>query len=176
MKQTGRLAMGGVLTALALCLLLITVTPWATVALAAMAGLCGIPLVMEIGKKAGLMHYVAVALLALWLIPTLQGKVMYVAFFGHYTVVKAWIESHLRSPLAEWVVKVAVFLVALGAAGGTLYALLQPALPEWVSLWMAPVAVVAACAVFVTYDRALTGLIGMYLIKVRPRLRHLFHV
>ena len=175
-KKTGRMALGGAFTALALCFLLMTLSPLATVALAAAAGLCGLPLVMELGKKAGFIHYVAVSLIALWLIPALQGKVMYTAFFGYYTVVKALVESKVRSRVLEWVIKLAVFLLALGISGGTLYYLLQPALPEWVALWMVPVAVIAACLVFVVYDRALTGLVGMYIQKVRPKLRHLFHV
>ncbi len=175
-KQTGRLAFGGVMTALALVFLLLTATPVATVALAALAGVCGIPVVVELGKKAGLIHYAAVALIALWLIPTLQGKVMYIAFFGYYTVLKAWVESHIRSRITEWAVKLTVFLLALGGAGGVLYYLLQPVFPEWVTFWMAPIAVVALCAVFVVYDRALTGLIGLYLERVHPRLHRLFKV
>lgn len=174
MKQTGRLALGGVLTALALCFLLLTLSPLATVALAALAGVCGVPVVAELGKKAGLLHYAAVALLALLLIPAVQGKVMYIAFFGYYTVLKAWVESHIRSRAAEWTVKLLVFLLALGGAGWVLYALLRPVFPAWFSLWMLPVAAVALCGVFVVYDRALTGLVGMYLERVRPRLRRLF--
>ena len=45
MKKTGKLALAAVFTALALVFLLLTLAPVATVGTAALAALCGIPLV-----------------------------------------------------------------------------------------------------------------------------------
>ena len=91
-KRTGRLALAGIFTALAVVFLLLTISPLATVGLAALAGVCGIPIVVEWGRRAGLIHFGAVALLALFLVPAIEGKGMYIAFFGWYTVFKAWVE------------------------------------------------------------------------------------
>ena len=173
-KQTGRMALAGVLTALALVFLLLTVSPLATAGLAAVAALCGIPVVVELGRKAGLLHFAAVAVLAALIVPTIEGKGMYIAFFGWYTVFKAFIESKNLSRPVEWVVKIAVFLTATIAYGSLWLFILQMPLPEWFSLWMAPTVIAALCAVFAVYDVGLTGVIGMYCSRIRPKLRGLF--
>lgn len=176
MKKTGKLALGGVLTALAVAFLALTVTPVATVGLAALAGLCGIPVVMEWGRKAGCVHYTAVTALAMLIIPSLEGKLMYFCFFGHYTVVKAWLEHFPLPRFAEYLLKTAVFLLSLGGYGGSWYLLASPALPEWFAWWVLPLGAVLLTAVFWVYDRCLTGLAAAYVCRVRPAVRRLFHL
>ena len=173
-KQSGRLALTGVTAALSLVFLPLTASPLATAALAAAAGVCGIPVVMEAGKRAGLIQFVATALLALWLVPTPQGKGMYIAFFGYYTVLKAWLVEKALPPIAEWGIKCAVFLAALAGGGWVLYRLLAPPIPDWFSGWMLPAGAALLCGVLAVYDRCLTGLVGLYATRLRPRLRGLF--
>ena len=167
-KQTGRLALAGILTALAVVCLLLTVTPIATVGLAAVAAVCGIPVVVELGRRAGLLHYAAVAALAWFLVPTVEGKGMYIAFFGWYTVFKAWIEDKRLPRLAEWTVKVAVFAAALCAYGAVWVFLLKTPLPAW--SWATPLIAVGLCGVFAVYDFGLTQLIGVYFSRIRPKI------
>lgn len=173
-KNTGRLALSAVLTALAVVVLLLTATPIATIGLAALAGVCGIPVVVEWGRKAGLVHYAAVAVLALLLIPSLQGKGMYIAFFGWYTVFKAWIESKTLPRVGEWAAKIGVFLAATAAYGGVWVFLLKMPLPEGFVLWMLPVAAVVGCAVFVVYDIGFSRLVAVYCGKMGAKIRHVF--
>ena len=171
-KNTGRLALSAVLTALAVVVLLLTATPIATIGLAALAGVCGIPVVVEWGRKAGLLHFAAVAVLALLLVPTLQGKGMYIAFFGWYTVFKAWIESKRLPRIGEWAVKCGVFAAALVAYGAVWVFLLDMPLPAW--SWTTPLLAVGLCGVFGVYDIGLSRLIGTYLTHIRPKLRQIF--
>ena len=173
-KQTGRLALAGVFTALAMVFLLLTASPLATVGLAALAGVCGIPVVVEWNRKAGLIHYAAVAVLAWFLVPTVEGKGMYIAFFGWYTVYKAWIESKSLPRLGECAAKCGAFAAAVATYGAAWVFLLDTPLPDWFSLWMLPVAAVVLCAVFVLYDFGLTRLIGAYFTRIHPRLQQLF--
>lgn len=172
--QTGRLALAGVFTALAVVFLLLTLSPLATVGLAALAGVCGIPVVVEWGRKAGLLHFATVALLAWFLVPPIEGKGMYIAFFGWYTIFKGFIEGKNGSRIAEWSIKITAFLVAIAAYGGAWVFLLNLPLPDWFDLWMIPVAAVVLCAIFVVYDVGLTRLISVYCDTVRPKIRHLF--
>ena len=176
MKQTrmGKLALAGVFTSLALVLLLLTATPVATVGTAALAAVCGIPVVAACGRRAGLLHFVAVAVLAWLLVPAAEGKVLYTAFFGWYTVAKAWLEQKGLPRPAEWGIKVALCLVALSGAGVLWFFLLTPVLPDWAAWWMLPVGGVALVAVFFVYDRCLTGLVGTYIARLQPLLRKTF--
>lgn len=173
-KQTGRIALAGVLTALALVFLLCTYIPTATIALAAIAALCGIPVVVELGMKSGLLHYAAVALLAVFLAFTAEGTGLYIAFFGWYTVFKAFIEGKNLPRPAEWGIKIAVFAVAIAAYGAAWIFLLQMPLPKWFALWMLPLVAVALCGVFVVYDMGLTRMVSVYHQRIRPKISNLF--
>ena len=174
MEKSSKIAFLGILTALSLVCLVITAQPLATVGLAALAALFGIPVVVELGRPAGLLHYAAVTLLAVLLIPSVEGKLMYALFFGHYTVVKAWVE-HL--PLPRWVeylLKSAVFLTSVGGYGWLWYVLTEPAKPDWFHLWMLLPAAAVLWGVFMLYDRCLSGAATAYLRRLHPLVSRLF--
>lgn len=173
-KRIAKLAMAGVFSALALVLLLLTATPVATVGTAALAALCGLPVVVESGRRAGWLHFIAVAVLAWLLVPAAEGKVLYTAFFGWYTIAKAWLEQKKLSRTVEWGIKFGLFLLAISGAGALWYFLLTPALPDRAAWWMLPVGVVAAAILLVVYDRCLTGLVGMYMSRLHPTLQKMF--
>lgn len=175
-KNTGRVALVGVFSALALALLLSTyLFPTASVALAAVAALCGIPVVVEAGRKAGLLQFATVAVLATLLALAAEGTGVYIAFFGWYTVFKSFIEGKNLSRVAEWIVKIAVFAVAVAAYGAVWVWLLHMPIPAEFALWMIPVAAVLLCGVFVVYDIGLTRVIATYFSRIRPKIRGLFH-
>ncbi len=170
---SGKLAFGGVMTALAMVLLLLTVSPPATVALAALAGLTAVPLVIEINRRAALLQYAAVTVLALLLIPAWEGKLMYVGFFGHYAIVKSLLEARHLPRAAEWAAKLAVFIAALGIGALLAATVLHLTMPSFHPAAWAGIAL-AAVAVFVLYDIGLTRLISTYIHRLHPTVRRLF--
>ncbi|MBQ8684295.1 MAG: hypothetical protein IJ518_07260 [Clostridia bacterium] len=171
-KRSGKLAFCGVMTALALVFLLLTATPVSTVALAALAAVCGIPVVVEAGKRAALLHFVAVAVLASLLVPTVEGKGMYIALFGWYTVFKAWLESKRLPRVAEWGSKLAVFVVALAAFAAVMWLTVRATFPY--AYWtLTPIAVLL-CGVFLVYDWGLSGLVGLYMSRLHRPISRLF--
>ena len=173
-KRIGALALTGVLTAMAVVLLLLTVTPIATVGTVALAAVCAIPVVTETGRRGGLLHVIAVAVLAWLLVPAWETKVLYTAFFGWYTVFKAWLESKNLSRPTEQMIKLALFWVVLVGGGAAWYFLAATPLETIFRWWMLPVGGVIATALFFVYDRCLTGLVGVYLSRLQPTLRRLF--
>ena len=175
-RRFGALALGGIFSTLALGCLLITTLPVATIGTVALAAVCGIPVVVEYGRRAGWIHFISVAVLAWLLVPAAEGKVLYTAFFGWYTVFKAWLEQKNLPRSAEWGIKMALFLVAVGGTGALWYFLLTPALPAWAAWWMLPVGTIVLAAVFAVYDRGLSGLVGMYVLRLQPTLRRVFRL
>ncbi len=176
-KRNGaKIAFCGIAAALSLVILLMTVIPITEISLAALAGIVGIPVVVEFGRKYGLAVYAAVSVLSLILIPTLEGKALYIAFFGYYPVVKSALETRRLPRLAEWGVKCAIFNAAVIAAYFLMLTLFGlPAdsftirgisLP-WVFLLLGN-------AVFFVYDWCLTGLISKYMTAWQTRVRRLF--
>ncbi len=175
-KRTSKIAFCGMMTALSLVILLATIVPITEISLAALAGIVGMPVVIETGRKYGLMTYVTVSLLSLLIVPTVEGKVLYIAFFGYYPVLKAALESHRLHPAVEWGVKFAIF----NAATVTTYFIMLQffSLPtdsftiNGVSLpW---VFLLLGNGVFFLYDRCLSGLYMRYLRSWQPKVRRLF--
>lgn len=175
-KSGSRIAFCGIAAAVSLVILLMTVVPITEISLAALAGIVGIPVVIEVGKKYGILVYATVSVLALLLIPTLEGKALYIAFFGYYPVLKAALEGRRLHRALEWGIKLAVFNAAVCIAYWlmlTVFGLETDAFTiggvslPWVFLLLGNV-------VFLLYDWCLTGLIGKYLAAWQPRVRRLF--
>ena len=172
-NHSGKPAFGGVMTALAVVLLLFTATPVATVALAALAGLTAVPLVIEINKRAALLQYAAVTVISLLLIPAWEGKLMYIGFFGYYAIVKSLLEARRMPRAAEWAVKIAVFIAATAAGALLAVTVARVPLPSFHPAAWAGIALVAV-AVFVLYDIGLTRFISGYIRTLHPAVRLLF--
>lgn len=175
-KQTGQLAFGGVIAALSLVILLLSaIIPTAEIALPAVAGFALLPVVVELGKKVALTVYGAVSLLALVLVASWEPKLLYIAFFGYYPILKAVLESHLPR-WAEWVCKLAVFNVAavtvywillrvLGLPGDSFT--INGADFRWGFL-------VIGNIVFLLFDVGLTQSVSAYLRRWSPLFHRLF--
>lgn len=178
MKRTARIALSGLMGALSLVCLLLTVFPFATYALPALASVFLMPIVIECGKKWAVAAYAAVALLALLIAPDLEAKFLFVFFFGYYPIVKSW--SERQSRVIEWICKLGVFNAAVVAAyalishiGFSMEAFELPGVSVSMSVILA-VFLVAGNVVFALYDVALTRLLPLYFTRFQPLLRRLF--
>lgn len=179
MKRTARVALGGVLGALSLVCLLLTVFPFATYALPAVASVFLIPVVIECGRKWGLAVYVAVSLAALFITPDLEAKALFIAFFGYYPVLKSKAEA-VFSRIIEWIVKLAVFNAAVVASYFVLFRLGLSAEEFAIAGTDLPLKAVlllfllAGNLIFVLYDITLSRLLPLYFSRLQPRIRRLF--
>jgi hypothetical protein len=155
--------------------MLLTILPISEMGLPALAGAVLIPIILEIGVKWGWMSYACVALLSLLITPSMEAKVLFIAFFGYYPVLKALIER-LRKIWLEWIIKLAVFnLTMIGAYWIMLTFLGLPADSfEIFGLDLPFVILAIGNVAFVLYDIALTGVITTYLRVLQPKLARLF--
>ena len=175
MRQSAKVALDGILCALSLVCMLLTILPISEMGLPALAGAVLIPIILEIGVKWGWMSYACVALLSLLITPSMEAKVLFIAFFGYYPVLKALIER-LRKIWLEWIIKLAVFnLTMIGAYWIMLTFLGLPADSfEIFGLDLPFVILAIGNVAFVLYDIALTGVITTYLRVLQPKLARLF--
>lgn len=182
MKQTARMALCGVFSAAALVALLLTVFPFATYALPALAGVFFVPLVIECGKRWAFGAYVAVSVLAFIMVPDVEAKMLFAVFFGYYPIVKAVLER-FPNRLLEWGAKLLLFNAA---AVGT-YALLSRVglvalsefQPDGISSSLAICLVLfllAGNVIFVLYDIGMTRFLPVYFMRLQPILRRVFRV
>ncbi len=176
-KRNGtRIAFCGIAAALSLVILLMTIVPITEISLAALAGLISIPVIVECGRKYGLAVYAVVSLLALLLIPTIEGKALYIGFFGYYPVLKSALESRRLPRVAEWGIKLAIFNVAVISAYWLMLTVFSLPADSFTigGVFLPWVFLLIGNIVFFLYDWCLTGLVTKYMCAWQPRVRRLF--
>ena len=83
-SQSQRIALAGVFGSLAVVIMLVGgVLPFATFAAPAMAGLFLVPVAIEFGRKTGCLLYVAVGLLAFFLVPDREMSLIFIFLLGY---------------------------------------------------------------------------------------------
>ena len=172
MSKSGKIALGGLLTALGVVLMFLTgLIPIGTYALPAIAGVLLIVAVIEIGAKRAWMIYAAVAVLSLLFAADKEAALLFVLFFGYYPVLKSFLER-ISNKVLSWISKFAVFNVAVVACFFLAVNFLQ--LPEdsftVFGIYLPWVFLILGNAVFLIYDIALSGLVATYVEKLHHRV------
>ena len=172
MSKSGKIALGGLLTALGVVLMFLTgLIPIGTYALPAIAGVLLIVAVIEIGAKWAWMIYAAVAVLSLLFAADKEAALLFVLFFGYYPVLKSFLER-ISNKVLSWISKFAVFNVAVVACFFLAVNFLQ--LPEdsftVFGIYLPWVFLILGNAVFLIYDIALSGLVATYVEKMHHRV------
>lgn len=175
MKRTGKIAFCGVMCALSLVAMLLTVFPYATYALPALAGALLLPVALEAGVRWGVASYVAVGLLSFLLAPRMEEKLLFIAFFGYYPILQIAL-LRLRSRAAVWAVKLLVFNAAMVGSYLLLLKVVGMEADAFVlfGVNLPLVFLAAGNVVFVIYDIALRQLAALYRVRLHPVLLRIF--
>lgn len=176
MKHSSKTALGGIVSALSVTLMLLTaVIPFMTYALPLLAGALLILMVIEISKRWAFVVYVSVSLLAMLVVPDKEAALFYALFFGYYPIIKAPLEKYLPN-VVEWIVKALIFNAS--AVSGYLVSTYVLGIPvddmEIFGRYGLLILLVGANLVFVAYDIMLTKFITLYLAKFRKSFRKIF--
>lgn len=176
MKQSGKVALGGVLGAVSLLCLLGTVFPYATFALPAMAGLALVPVAVEAGRGWGWLTFGAVAVLNLLLTPSMEAKVLFVAFLGYYPLLKLTLDP--LPPAFSWPLKFLVFNAAVVTAYWLMLHVfgLEADTFELFGINLPLVFLAIGNVTFLLFDLAAGLLLNAYMQMLHPRLRRMFHM
>lgn len=177
MKNGAKVALTGVISALAVVVMLLTALPTMQIGLPVVAGALLIVPVVECGVRWGVTGYAVTAILSLLLAPSMESKLLFLLFFGYYPVIKAPIERLRAKPLR-------IFLKLLlfnGTMLLTYFVLLRfttaidPQEFTIAGVYLPGVVLAFGNVVFLVYDVALTRLIGLYLRVWQPRVRRWLH-
>lgn len=177
MRQSGKVALGGIMGALSLVFMLLTVIPVGSYALPAVAGAVLIPVVIEAGIGTGWMVYGAVALLSLIIAPDMEAKVLFLSFFGYYPILKSVLER-IHKRWIEWLVKLAIFNSAMILSYVLLLFVFHLSMDEFIfgGVNLIFVFLLIGNVVFLIYDLALTSVISSYFRVLHPKLSRIFHL
>ncbi len=176
MKQSSKCAIGGIVAAVSLVLMIsVAVIPFLTYALPAVAGLFIVFVVIEIDKKWAFGVYSTVAILGAILVPDKEVAVMYLAFFGYYPILKSLIEAKI--PVAAgWIIKVLTFAGTMALSYYLMIKLMGVTIDETEDFGMMayPLLLGMGTVAFVMYDIALTKMITLYLMKWQKHFKRYF--
>lgn len=169
MTRAKRVALGAVLTALALLFLCgAFLLPTARIGLIAAAGLFPAAALISGGAATGFLTYAATGILALLMLPDKGCAVIFLLCFGAYPLLKHYIEQMRKLP-AEWLLKLVVCEGMLSLFWFVLRGMfLQTLTFGDVAVWMY---YLAGTAVFVVYDLGVSKLVSFYMARVDAQLR-----
>lgn len=176
MRKSSKTALGGIIAALSLVLMLVSnFIPFLTYALPAVAGAVLMIMVIEINRRWAFCSYVAVSLLSLMILADKETAMMYVAFFGYYPIAKNIFESHLPA-FWEKLCKFLLFNIAVVVAYAIIIYVFNLPIDELEEYgkWAVPVLLLMGNIIFVLYDYLLTKLVTIYLKLWRRRFRGIF--
>jgi len=175
MNMSQRIAFCGVLCALSTVILLATLFPYATYALAALAGLVFVAATLELGVRYGVVCYIVTALLSLIITPDPEAKLLFVLFFGYYPIVQLRINLWQNTVLA-WVVKLLIFNAAMIAGFMMLMYVVGLNKEDFTiaGMYVPWALLLAGNAVFVLYDKALLQVGAFYRLRLHPYVKNLF--
>lgn len=177
MRDSSKAALGGIIAALSIVVMLITyVSPLLVYTAPPFAGLLLIVIVLEINGKWAFGTYAAVSLLSVFLIADKEAAVYFVVFFGYYPILREKLFQKLSKRLPRLLIEATLFNAAMAVGmlaaqyffavdysdftnGGRLFVALYWALMN---------------VVFLVYDYLIEKLILVYKKRFQTRVRNLF--
>ena len=164
MMKQNRIALGGLLTALGVGILLISsVLPVMKVGMAAAAGVVTAIAVVRLGIGTAALTWIATSALALLIVPSKTAALLFAAFFGPYALVKNLVERHLHG-WKQWLPKLA-FCTVLSALLLRASAQILNLVPD-VLAGVLPLAVLLIDIIFVVYDVVFSKLISYFIVRI----------
>lgn len=174
MKKTKIISLCGVIAALITAIMASSYFPYLTYAIPALAGAFVIIPLFEIGKKAALLTYAA-SLLPVFLLAEPEAKLMYIALFGYYPVLKAVFEA-FKSRALEYICKFVIFnlsvsLIYFVFAG--IFGIEAESFGQFAKYGVIALYILGNVA-FLLYDICLTRLAAFYAVRLHSKIGRIF--
>ena len=110
MRESSKAALGGIVSALAVVVMLATyLSPLLVYTAPPFAGILLILIVNEIGNKWAVGTYVSISLLSIFFIADKESAVFFTMFFGYYPILKLWMDGRLKNKALRWILKFLIF-------------------------------------------------------------------
>lgn len=171
MKKTAHITLSGLMAALASLFMLTSYFPYLTISIPIFAGMFIMVLVIEINKKWAVLSYLASAVIVFFTAEP-EAKLLYIAFFGYYPIIKACFEA-VKSRALEYILKFSVFNLAVVLSYTVFAGIFGVSLGDmnefgkftvWILLFLANI-------MFIIYDVALSRVICFYMLKLHSKVK-----
>lgn len=181
-NNSAKVALGAMLTALSVVMLIPSALEVFVYALPALASMLVAFSVIEMGSRWAFTVYVSTSVISLLTVPNKEAVMLYVAFFGYYPVLKALLENRTKK-LVEYTIKFSVFNIAM--IGAYLFMIYVFGMPYEKLMGIegefgffakhAPkILLVLGNIVFIVFDKGVTNVISLYVAVWQKKFRKLF--
>ena len=175
MKNAGKIALGGIITSLSVIIMFLGgIIPEANYAFPAAAGILLMIIAIEIDSRWAFMVFLAVSGLSMLVLYSREAGVFYTAFFGHYPIIKGFLER-LKPKILTWIVKYLVFNLCVVTAFWLVLSVFGIKVDGTNELGRYTMYILwgVGNAAFVIYDLALSSIERVYMSSLHPHLKRL---
>ncbi len=175
MKKSKRIALCGMMSAVALVIMLVAYFPYLTYTLPAIAGIMFAIVMVETNTKWAWGSYITTAILTMLLCEK-EAAVLFVAFFGYYPIVKAYLEK-MSSRILEYIVKFSIFNAAVVVAYLVIIYIFSIPIEDMGQFGQYTLYILLAMGnvVFIVYDMALTTAYQEYMKKLHNKVKKILY-
>lgn len=168
-----KVALGGVISSMSLFVMFLTgILPAFYIAFPMLAGGLLLVIVSDVGVKWAFVTYIGIGLLSLFITPDKEAALMFILLFGHYPILKQYIDKLKIMPL-RLVLKIAVYNICIV----TIFKLSMLVLGvedmfadfEFLGKYVVPVLLAFTTLVFLVYDQILNSYMIIYKDYFKPR-------
>ena len=170
--------MGGIFGALSIVIMLVGgYLPIATFVAPIFAGICLVPVAMELGIRPALLTYVGVAILSAFFVFPVdpEAAFFFIMFMGYYPIIQPYF-AKIKSKALRYLLKLGIFNIAIVACYTLLlFVFVSPALQEefaGFAVWMWLGLLLIGNVLFVVYDILLDKVRIIYIHRVRKQFFH----
>ena len=175
MKQSAKIALSGILSSVAVVIMVLAWFPYVTYAIPAVAGGVLALIAIEVDRKWAFGAYIGTSIIIMLINCEKEAVCLFVGFFGYYTILKGFIEQHFRGFL-EYLIKYLVLNAAIVVSYLSIIFVfgINPEDLGIESIGFAAVLLVLGNVVFAVYDIGLNRVIGYYIYALHPKIKRLF--
>lgn len=169
MRNTKKLTFSAILSALAVAIMYVgSVLDVLDMSTAAIASLCVMVVLTELGTKYAFMTFACTGVLSVLLVPSKTAALMFVGFLGFYPMAKRFFEQKFMGPLCL-VLKFALLNVCTVAIAMFAFFVMKVQFEE--ANWFLILLLVLCNIVFAVYDYAISNLLRAYIFVWRKKLK-----
>ncbi|MBR0415247.1 MAG: hypothetical protein IJI67_09280 [Clostridia bacterium] len=178
MKQSFKIAFGGILCAFSVILVLLGNIPMAEYIGPTFAGVLLAWAVIEMGALQSVWIYVATAILSFLLSGNKEPALLYAMFFGYFPILRTVLQQKIRLRAVRWVIKFVVFNIAMAAAYLLLVYVFGMPLEEMEGIGKYTIYVLLAGGnlLMVAVDFCIEKLSHLYRLKWQKRIQSIFKI
>lgn len=177
MRESTKAALGGIVSALAVIVMLVTyLSPLLVYTAPPFAGVLLMIIVNELGNKWAVGTYVSISILSVFFIADKESAVFFTMFFGYYPILKLWLDAHLKRRPLRILLKFLIFNVSIAAAVALCIFVFHIPYDDFSDAGYVTAALfwLMLNGLLVVYDFLITTLQRLYQHKLKKSIRRIF--